>query len=42
MSVCYDMIKQMNGELWAESEPGKGSTFFYSLANHLADLKKPQ
>lgn len=31
LSVCFDMIKQMNGRLWAEAEPGKGSTFLYAI-----------
>jgi len=32
LSVCYDMIKQMNGRLWVVSEQGKGTTFFYALS----------
>jgi len=31
LSICYDMVQQMNGRIWAESEPGKGATFCYSL-----------
>lgn len=32
LSVCYDMIKQMKGRLWVDSELGKGTTFFYALS----------
>lgn len=31
LSICYDMIQQMKGRLWVETEPTKGSTFYYSL-----------
>lgn len=31
MSICKDMIERMNGKIWAESTPGEGTTFYYSL-----------
>jgi len=31
LSICHDMMQQMNGRIWAESEPGKGATFCYAL-----------
>lgn len=31
LSICQDMIWQMEGKLWAESSYGHGATFFYSL-----------
>lgn len=31
LAICRDMICQMDGELWVESMPDKGTTFFYSL-----------
>jgi len=29
--ICKDFLERMNGRIWAESEPGKGATFFYAL-----------
>ena len=31
LSVCYGFIGQHDGELWAESLPGHGTTFFVEL-----------
>ncbi|RFZ90957.1 hypothetical protein D0C36_18600 [Mucilaginibacter conchicola] len=31
LSICHDMILQMNGRIWAESIPGYGSMFCYAL-----------
>ena len=29
--ICKDFVEKNNGELWAESTPGEGSTFFVTL-----------
>ena len=32
LKLCKEFIETNNGEIWAESEPGKGSTFYIGLA----------
>jgi len=31
LSVCYGIMKEHNGRIWAESQPGKGATFIVEL-----------
>lgn len=31
LAICKEIIKNHNGEIWAESELGKGSRFYFSL-----------
>ena len=31
LSICKAFIEQMGGEIWLQSEPGKGSTFYFTL-----------
>ncbi|WP_114750640.1 ligand-binding sensor domain-containing protein [Pleomorphovibrio marinus] len=32
--LCQEMIQKHEGKIWAESIPGKGSTFYFSLAKY--------
>jgi signal transduction histidine kinase len=37
--LCHELIQKHEGKIWAESIPGKGSTFYFSLAKYeLAEM----
>ncbi|MGF7139919.1 two-component regulator propeller domain-containing protein [Roseimarinus sediminis] len=31
LSLCYELVKRINGDIWAESSPKKGSTFYVMI-----------
>jgi signal transduction histidine kinase len=29
--ICKTLMRQLNGQIWIESAPGKGTSFYFSL-----------
>ncbi|MDQ7062903.1 MAG: ATP-binding protein [candidate division KSB1 bacterium] len=40
LSIAKDIVQSHHGRMWAESEPGKGSTFYFSLPKIASDASK--
>ena len=42
LAICSQLADLMGGRIWMESEPGKGSTFFFTLVAGLSADQTPQ
>ncbi|MFD1143897.1 ATP-binding protein [Larkinella insperata] len=36
LTICRDFITKLNGRIWAESSPGRGTTFYYALPQRVS------
>ena len=42
LAISRRLSEMMNGRIWAESEPGKGSAFFFTIRVEAANAEKKQ
>lgn len=38
LAICSRLVAMMEGQIWVDSEPGKGSTFYFTVRMKIADM----
>jgi signal transduction histidine kinase len=41
LAICREIVEHYSGAIWADSEPGKGSSFFVELPTHPGQRARP-
>jgi PAS domain S-box-containing protein len=37
LAICHNIVSLLNGNIWVESEPEKGSSFYFTIPAHIKD-----